>query len=98
MVYESNPKHKHPWQRGRKGSLCPKSMSIPPQELLEKSVLGSDGKRYATCEGRCYCAQEHQSGHWHGYPIGWNEVLDQKLVRAWLDEGTISKKDLRNNS
>ncbi len=96
MIYEGNPKHKHPWQRGRKGSLCPKSISILPQELLNRSVLGPDGKRYATCDGRCFCAQEGQSGHWHGYPIGWHE-LPEMVTRAWLADGTIRKKSIREH-
>ena len=71
MIYEGNPKHKHPWQPGRRGSLCPRSISIQPQELLERSILGPDGKRYATCDGRCFCAQE-------GVPpaIGMDTLLD----------------------
>jgi hypothetical protein len=94
MVYEGNPKHKHPWQRGRKGTLCPKSMSIQPQQLLEQSVLDTDGKRYAAWQGRCYCAQEDsEPNHWHGYPVGWREV-PEKLWRAWKNEGKIQKSDI----
>ncbi|MDR3553147.1 MAG: hypothetical protein P4L55_00195 [Syntrophobacteraceae bacterium] len=92
MVYEGNPKHKHPWQQGKKGSLCPKSISIHPKELLEHSILGPDGKRYATCDGQCFCAQESQRC-WHGYPVGWREV-PEKLWRAWKNEGKIQKSDI----
>jgi hypothetical protein len=92
MVYEGNPKHKHPWQHGKKGSLCPKSMSIQPKELLEHSILGPDGKRYATCDGQCFCARESQRS-WHGYPVGWREV-PEKLWRAWKNEGKIQKSDI----
>jgi hypothetical protein len=28
--YEPNPKHKDPWQRGARGSLCPKMLIHPP--------------------------------------------------------------------
>jgi hypothetical protein len=96
MLYEGNPKHKHPWQCGKKGSLCPKSMSVNPQDLLDRSVLWLDGKRYSTCDGRCYCAQEHRPDHWHGYPIGWLEV-PELLRRQWRDTGEISKQDISKN-
>lgn len=92
MVYEGNPKHKNPWQPGRKGSLCPSAMSIQPQKLLEQSIL-LDGKRYATCDGQCFCAQEHEPDRWHGYPVGWHEAPEQ-LRRAWKDEGKIRKNDI----
>jgi hypothetical protein len=36
-VYESNPKHKEPWQRGARGSLCPKDADGPA--LLAKSQV-----------------------------------------------------------
>ncbi|MFH1117765.1 MAG: hypothetical protein V1792_27915 [Pseudomonadota bacterium] len=93
MMYEANPKHKDPRQRGRKGSLCPQSMSVPAQKLLNQSTQWSDGKRYATCDGQAFCAQESRPGYWHGYPIGWREV-PEKLRRAWRDEGKITKKNI----
>lgn len=96
MIYECNPKHKLPWQRGRKGSLCPEQMGASPQDLLQDSVLWSDGKRYALCDGRAYCAQESGSNRWHGYPVGWVEV-PEALRRKWRDEGKITKKDMRAN-
>lgn len=76
--------------------MCPKSMNVEPQDLLNNSILGLDGKRYATCDGRCFCAQEHRLDHWHGYPIGWQEA-PEKLRHQWLAERTISRKDIRQN-
>ena len=35
-LYEPNPKHKEPWQRGAKGSLCPKGADA--SALLAASV------------------------------------------------------------
>lgn len=50
-TYEGNPKHKHPWQPGRRGSLCPKEIGLArAQELLAGSVE-IDAVRYATHEG-----------------------------------------------
>ncbi|MFH1136552.1 MAG: hypothetical protein V1816_10770 [Pseudomonadota bacterium] len=96
MLYEGNDKHKRPFQRGRKGSLCPKEMSVTAQALLEDSILADDGKRYATCDGKGFCAQEHVSGCWHGYPVGWREI-PEKLRRNWLAQEKISKNDIRQN-
>ena len=57
MQYVSNPKHSDPWQRGRRGSLCPLEVRPLAQELLDSSV--ADGtKRYAMHEGKAYCAQQ----------------------------------------
>ena len=92
IVYQGNPKHKHPWQCGRRGGLCPRSMTIQPQQLLEQSVL-ADEKRYATLEGRCYCAQEDSPNHWHGYPVPWREV-PERIWRTWRNEGIIKKSDI----
>lgn len=73
LVYESNPKHSEPWQPGRKGALCDDEVRPHVQQLLEASEQVK-GKRYAVHDGKPYCAQEHRSGRWHGYPIGWREV------------------------
>ena len=39
MEYESNPKHSESWQRGRRGSLCPKETRRIAKELLDGSEL-----------------------------------------------------------
>ena len=68
MRYESNPKHSDPWQRGRRGTLCPPDVRPLAQQLLDASVeVGS--KRYATHNGVAYCAQGNRSDVWHGYPV-----------------------------
>ena len=57
MEYEGNPKHKEPWQRGRKGSLCPKEISVETaRELLERSKKAGN-KRFAVHNGRACCAR-----------------------------------------
>src|ERR1017187_5399202 len=83
-VYEGNPKHKEPWQPGRKGSLCPKDVSVDrARELLQTSV--EEGKmRFAADKGRAFCARIHDSvkNRWHGYPVAWKDV--PASVRAQL--------------
>ena len=94
LRYVPNPKHKEPWQRGRKGSPCPREINQEQaQQLLNESVL-VDQKRYAVHEGRPYCAQDDSIGGWHGYPIGWKEV-PAKLRTTWVNrERRIKKRDI----
>jgi len=91
MVYESNPKHRNPWQIGKKGSLCEAEVRPLASQLLEESVLW-EGKRYAIHQGKAYCAQEHEPNRWHGYPIGWLEV-PSKLTLQWIREQRLSKRE-----
>ena len=94
--YEGNPKHKEPWQRGRRGTLCPKNFDQAiAVRLLTDSELVHD-KRYAVYEGKAYCAQQHGAGEWHGYPVGWVEV-PQTLRNKWLKEGCLRRRDVRRH-
>jgi len=95
MKYEGNPKHKDPWQRGRKGSLCPRRDEPWAQDLLENSEA-SDGKRFACFDGKAYCAQEHRKGFWHGYPVGWKEVPPH-IRDKWIEEGLVSRQDIKKH-
>ena len=95
MRYEGNPKHKEPWQPGRKGSLC------PAWSHKEASVLLADGivegqRRYATMKGMAFAAQQHSPGTWHGYPVSWSEV-PQKIWRAWLKTGEVKRSQLNKS-
>lgn len=92
MVYEGNPKHKEPWQRGRRGSLCPPEVKELARSLLEWSELVGE-KRYATYDGRAFCASEHQPGHWHGWLVGWVEV-PEKLRRQWVEAGKVKRREI----
>ena len=95
MQYEPNEKHKTPWQRGRRGSLCPRDMDVTAQALLADSKqLGK--KRYATHEGKAYRAQMHGNDVWHGYPVGW-ELVPESLRRAWLSQGRIRRRDVKKH-
>ncbi len=94
LRYAPNPKHKEPWQRGRRGSICPREISEEQaQQLLNDSVL-VDQKRYAVHEGRPYCAQDDGIGGWHGYPIGWKEVPTALRTRWQKRENRVRKRDI----
>lgn len=96
MRYVSNPKHKEPWQPGRRGALCPKDVdrTIAEGLLVDSELEG--GKRYALHEGRAYCAQQDGNDVWHGYPVGWKEV-PEKLRRNWLREGRVRRRDIKGH-
>jgi len=93
LVYESNPKHKLPWQAGARGSICPADVHPLAQRLLDESDL-VDNRRYATHDGRAFCARNHAKDSWHGYPVLWREV-PEVLRRKWLGEGKIKRRDLK---
>lgn len=92
MEYESNPKHSEPWQRGQKGSLCPKDIKAFVADLLAKSEQVGK-QRFVVHEGKAYCGREHREGVWHGFPVGWMEV-PAELRNRWRREGLVKKRDL----
>lgn len=93
MKYEPNRKHKEPWQRGKKGSLCPTMARELLQELLDRSVLHGK-KRFACHGGQAYCAQEHAPGIWHGYPVDWEDVPPQ-IKNDWIKDAKVTKRQTR---
>jgi hypothetical protein len=95
MMYESNPKHRDPWQAGRKGSLCPSDLTVElAQQLLNKSEI--DGKcRWMTFDGRAFCGEEHRPGYWHGYPVGWVEV-PEKIRRRWQAAELVTRRQIND--
>lgn len=96
MRYQSNPKHKEPWQRGRRGTLCPDDVDRTiARQLLEGSEL-QGGKRYAVHGGRAYCAQDNGADVWHGYPVGWVDV-PEPLRRRWLREGRVQRREIKRH-
>jgi Zn-dependent peptidase ImmA (M78 family) len=80
LVYEPNPKHKEPWQRGARGSRCPKDADGPALLAASEIDPKHPGKRYATDGGQAYCGQQHLPGRWHGYPVKWREVPPRHLA------------------
>jgi hypothetical protein len=97
ILYEPNPKHKEPWQPGRKGTLCPEWSHNQALSLLRLSVPVLKGnRRYATINGVAFCGQEHRPGVWHGYPIAW-EAVPTKILRQWVKEGKVTRKQVRDS-
>lgn len=94
LLYEGNPKHREPWQPGRRGSLCPAEVSLETaQIMLLKSHLHGK-QRYAVHGGRLYAAKEHIEGRWHGHPLAWVEAPPQ--VRAHFKKyGNVQNSDIR---
>ena len=102
-LYRGNPKHKEPWQRGRKGSLCPSPKAMPelcPQALLDSS-MEFENKRYATQDGIAFQAlceaknnDEDNVLYWHGFPVGWSEV-PSRILKDWLKKRKIKRNDVR---
>ena len=95
LRYEPNPKHKEPWQRGARGSLCPPD--VDGHALLAASELDPNqpGKRFATDGRRAYCGHEHSPGCWHGFPIEWRSV-PAAILKVWLADKRISKRDVKD--
>mgnify|MGYP001573316294 CR=1 FL=1 len=96
MRYEANPKHKEPWQQGRKGSLCPKDLEGSDRDRLLLGSVEHGDKRFATDGARAFEAQEHTPGCWHGYPVGWKEV-PETIRRRWVDEGCVKKQAIKRH-
>ncbi len=95
-TYEGNRKHKEPWQPGRKGSLCPRDITVDrAKELLQSSILDQN-KRYGADGGRAFCAQEHNAtkGRWHGYPVGWKEV-SVAVRQQLIERGELTRQDVK---
>lgn len=96
MRYEGNPKHKEPWQRGRRGSLCPNEIDLKlAQTLLTQSEV-SGRKRFAAQDGKAYCAREHRDGLWHGYPVGWSEV-PPAVRNLLIEKGKVTQREIKRN-
>lgn len=96
LVYEPNPKHKEPWQRGARGSLCPTDADGPALLATSQVDPKHPGKRFATDGHRAYCGQQHRPGRWHGYPIQWREV-PAAILRGWVTGGTVSRRSLKEH-
>jgi hypothetical protein len=94
LRYEPNAKHKEPWQRGARGSLCPPD--VDAAALLEASVADPKhpGKRFATDGRRAYCGHEHAPGVWHGFPVEWRRV-PATIRNDWLAGNRVRKRDVK---
>jgi len=95
MIYEGSPKHKEPWQRGRRGTLCPPWSQCLAQQILDTSIPSQDGRlRFGVYNGWAFVAREHRSGRWHGYPVAGNEV-DAVVVNQWIRQNAVGRSEVR---
>jgi len=100
-VYEPNEKHKRPWQRGRRGTLCPPD--VDGYELFESSVRHPEdpNSRCATDGTWAYRGRSNREADptrplvWHGYPCSWKEI-PAEVQRRWVVEGLIPRLRLRD--
>ncbi|MGO9201260.1 MAG: hypothetical protein ACLQM8_12095 [Limisphaerales bacterium] len=96
LVYEGNAKHKAPWQAGRRGSLCPREITVEQAQQLLNASIPHGTKRYAVDgQGRPFCGQAHEpaKGRWHGYPVGWREVPIE-VQKAFQEKGLVSTRQI----
>jgi len=96
LKYEPNAKHKEPWQRGARGSLCPRHADGPALLAASEADPANPGRRYATDGVRSYCAYSHAPGRRHSFPVEWRKV-PPKLRTAWLERGWVSKRSVKEN-
>jgi hypothetical protein len=94
LRYEPNPKHKEPWQRGARGTLCPEDVDGPALLAASEVDPSSPGKRYATDGQRAYCGHEHSPGCWHGFLVEWRKV-PAEIRNAWIAEGRVRKRTVK---
>lgn len=96
LVYQGNPKHKHPWVGGRRGSLCPREITVEQAQAMLQSSMLHGKKRYGVdASGRPYCAQasDVHHGRWHGYPVKWREV-PSLILKQVAEHGLVSRKQI----
>ncbi len=95
-VYEGNPKHKAPWQPGRKGSLRPTDVSVERARELLLSSIGEEKMRFAADKGRAFCARLHDpaKNRWHGYPVAWKDVPASVRTQL-LASGAVTTREIK---
>lgn len=96
-IYEASERHCEPITAQNPGVKCPKWSVEVAQELLD-SAFPVGRRLQATHGGVGFVGMRTRTSGdveiWHGYPEAWDK-MDQKLKQKWLEEGLISKKDLR---
>lgn len=96
VEYEPNPKHREPWQRGKRGSLCPTGLDTALLLNLSVQHPSNANKRFTTDGCRAYCGHQHAPGLWHGYPEAWRQV-PESLWRQWVSDGVVTKRCLKEH-
>jgi hypothetical protein len=90
LLYEPNPKHKEPWQRGARGSLCPPDVDATALLATSETDPRHPGKRYATDGRRAYCGHEHALGRWHGFPSSGGRFRRESATHGWQPDVSAS--------
>src|SRR5258708_957142 len=91
LAYEPNPKHKEPWQRGARGSLCPKGRPKGADARADDEVRESWGSFTIWTRGENLCAHVEQgevvdSAHWYMLPLmewladNWDPLLHEERL------------------
>ena len=88
LTYTPNPKHKEPWQPGRKGSMCPKDITITRAKVMLSASFLHKQQRFAVDQGRVFIGKADNRGGWHGYPAGWREV-PETVRQHFLKGGAV---------
>ncbi len=98
--YEPNPKHKAPWQPGRKGSLCPPDADGPALFAEATPDPSNAHLRWATDGTRFFAARSSRhpdaagDTFWHGYPVD-NRDIPFSVMRSWVAVGYVSRRMAR---
>lgn len=106
-IYRPKPKHKDPWQPGRRGSLCSHGLTADEHTALQDDVQSllddaaengweAGRARYACWGGRPYASRPHSDGddEWYGYPVGYVEV-PESIRRDWVARRLVRRSDIR---
>ena len=93
LAYHPNPKHKEPWQPGRKGSLCPKDITLDRAAGMLSESFHHKQQRYAVDQGRVFIGKTDNRDGWHGYPAGWREV-PETVRQHFLKSKAVQNRDL----
>lgn len=67
------------------------------QALLDESVDGGDGRRYATRGGIAFVALESNDGTWHGFPLPWKDV-PREIQNRFLEDELVERRQIRRQS
>jgi hypothetical protein len=100
IAYQGISKHKEPWQRGRRGSQCPRD--VDASALLTASIVHprNTRRRYATDGARFFEARpsgvQNAAGDdlWHGHPCD-IATVPSAIQKRWAAQGLIHRMRLR---
>ena len=74
--------HAHPWA------------DTEAHATLAESMLGEDGRRYATRRGIAFAAVNSGDGTWHGYPVPWRQV-PKAICDTLIERRRVTRREVR---